>query len=347
MVSRTLLKAGTLLYYPGYRIHKSLYDLGILKRRRAPVKVLCVGNLTVGGSGKTPFTETLCRLLLDQNITPVVISRGYKRHTVTGKPVIVSDGVTLLVDTLLAGDEPTLLAYNLTGVPIIVDADRYRAACTAQMYFSPDVIVLDDGFQHWAIEKDINIVLWDATLSPERTTLLPHGRLREPLSALHRADAIVLTKTELAHNPVEIEKRIEKISGNTPIFMATTCIVSIESFDNSVQSSMSDLKDRVTFLVSGIASPTQLEHTVQENGGAIDGHMIFRDHHIFTESDLLTIRKNFSSSEADVLLTTQKDYIKLLPFYTKGERWYYLKIRTDFTEERDRERFVELLIKLL
>jgi tetraacyldisaccharide 4'-kinase len=170
-----------------------MYQKGIiLKTRRLPVPVISIGNLTLGGTGKTPMTQFVVRHLLAKGRRPLIISRGYGGRT-TGGPRVVSDGTSMLMSPAEAGDEPCLLAESLSGVPVVIGRKRYEAGLFALEKFSADVIVLDDAFQHLGVARDLDVVLFKSGAFLGNGRVFPGGPLREPLSALQRADVFVVT----------------------------------------------------------------------------------------------------------------------------------------------------------
>ncbi len=216
-----------------------LYDKGVFKARRLPCRVISIGNLTVGGTGKTPMTLYVAQLVKDLGCRPVVISRGYK-GLAEKKGGIVSDGETVFLDPDVAGDEPFMMARKLKGIPVIVGARRYQAGMRAVDKFSPDVIVLDDAFQHRQLCRDTDLVLIDDKSYLGNEHLLPRGALRESVAGLFRADAFVLTRS--GKNPTSTRKRIEIMVPGKPVFQSShrPYILGV------VKSGKIDLQDRFT-----------------------------------------------------------------------------------------------------
>jgi tetraacyldisaccharide 4'-kinase len=188
--------AASWAYGVGRSVHRAFYDRGLLRRQRLGRPVICVGNLTVGGTGKTPFLMMMAGQLQRRGLRPAVLSRGYGAEPPAKKPRIVSDGQRFRAEVARSGDEPALIARRCSGVPVIIGASRFEAGCLAAREFDPDLFLLDDGFQHEALARDADLVLWDARDRPAAQRLLPAGRLREPLTGLQRATALILTHAE-------------------------------------------------------------------------------------------------------------------------------------------------------
>jgi tetraacyldisaccharide 4'-kinase len=269
-----------LAYGAGVRARNALYQRGALRARTLGGPVVSVGNLSVGGSGKTPFVLLLGRLLRDRGVGFDVLSRGYGRQT---KGVAVVDPTGSPRDF---GDEPLLLARRLS-VPVIVGEDRFRAGELAETKFGPQLHLLDDGFQHRSLARDFDIVLLAAEDRHDR--LLPTGRLREPLSSLDRADAVVLTGEALPSSlPVagkllwRIQRKI--VAHDVPARPVGFC---------------------------GIARPGNFFRDLASAGIEAAAEAVFRDHHRYCQNDVSELRKLKEQSQADGFVTTEKDAINL------------------------------------
>ncbi len=268
-------------------------------RRRLPVPVISVGNLSVGGSGKTPAVASLARLLLASGERPAILSRGYaRRHPVDGV-LVVSDGRLVFEPVERSGDEPQLLARTLPGVPVLVCPDRYLAGMLAHRRFGATALLLDDGFQHLELERDIDLLL----VRPEdiRDELLPHGRLREPLSAAKAAHAIVVPGSFGEAAPVAA------MLGKGPVFtldqeFATPRLV--RPFGDPVSEGAFGTSRRLV-AVAGIARPERFFKTVETLGWEIAQPMVFRDHHWFTRKDVETVHDTVQMLGAGVVITTE------------------------------------------
>ena len=276
------------LYGAATALRNRLYDRGVLSSRRLERPLVSVGNLSVGGSGKTPFVITLGELLQARGIRFDVLSRGYRRKT-RGVLVVEKDG-----NAADFGDEPLLIARRL-GVPVIVGESRYAAGRLAEQKFQPQLHILDDGFQHRSLARDFDIVLMAERDFADR--LLPSGRLREPLSSLRRADAIVLPRDfSVKNSAIESFARQGK-----PIWRMTREIVTPTA-------------PVAPIVFCGIARPQQFFAQVRSAGITPAAEVAFRDHHAYDSCDierLLSMRHRLSSG---VFLTTEKDAINLCRF---------------------------------
>ena len=281
--------------------------------RRLPVPVVSVGNLVVGGSGKTPVTAHVARLLLDRGERPAILSRGYARREVQDGVVVVSDGTSVLERVERAGDEPFMLAQALPEVPVLVCDDRYLAGQLAWRKLGASVAVLDDGFQHLRLGRDVNLLL----VSPDdlRDAVLPAGRLREPLSAARAADAVLV--------PVPGAESDARPGGEAGQAMARTLAARLgvpHAF--SVRMTVGELRaagaetvppshdDRIV-AVCGIARPERFLATLEHQGWRVADSIVFKDHHWFSPADLRRIDEAVTAVHATAVLTTEKDAVRL------------------------------------
>lgn len=264
------------------RTRNKLYDRGVLKSQRLRGPVLSVGNVAVGGAGKTPFVIMLGRLLKERHICFDVLSRGYGRKS-RGVRIVDPDG-----SPEIYGDEPILIARKL-GVPVLVGEHRYDAGLYADQHFGPQLHVLDDGFQHRQLARDYDIVL--LTPSDATDSLLPRGRLREPLEAIHRADAVVLPagfpRDQL---PLEGKLLMEVKRGVAPANVSPKPLA-----------------------FCGIARPENFFAQLRDAGINVAAEMRFRDHHSYSKKDILTLIEMANAHRADGFVTTDKDSINLGP----------------------------------
>lgn len=311
------------IYAGGRRAHRGLYDLGLKRRSRLPKKVVCVGNLTVGGTGKTPFIIQLVNELVRSGRRPVILSRGYGAVPAAARPRVVSDGKALCCTATEAGDEPMLMALRCPGVPVVIGTSRYEAGMAAMDRFDPDLFVLDDGFQHEALAREIDLVLWDARDVPSRSRQLPAGRLRESLSALRRATALVITHAEYLP---ELERlaRLEQIRTELKVHAPQASILEAESNLDTyyplaevldaapLSCPISELAGRRALLVSAVARPDGFEALVRRAEIEIAGHVIGRDHAEYGPREIEDMRRQAEGAGADFILTTEKDAVKLV-----------------------------------
>src|SRR5204863_5051995 len=273
-------------------------------RRRALARpVVSVGNLRVGGSGKTPLVEHIARLLLAHGERPAILTRGYARRSPRDGVTIVSDGSRVLADLAVAGDEPLMLARALPGVAVLVGADRYLSGCLAERALGATVHLLDDGFQHVSLARDVDLLLAsedDLTDQP-----LPAGRLRERLTAAAAADALLVTAGYAA-----AAERVGRGLGLDTVFRVTRTIGPPRMVAVPRDSVVVPPASRV-FLVTGIARPDRFEADVAAAGWEIGGAMAFRDHHPFDARDLQKVTAAAKACFAWIILTTEKDAVRL------------------------------------
>ena len=263
-------------------------------RLRRPV--ISVGNLAVGGRGKTPLVECIARLLLEMGERPAILSRGYGRRVREPGVVVVRDPRGIRADLDRAGDEPLMLARRLDGVSILVSSNRYLAGRLAEHHLGATVHVLDDGFQHLQVDRDVDIVIVKGEdLDPDRPTL-PTGRLREPPDVVIAADAI-LAADDRVH-----------WSGEFPAVFRTRRHL------QPPRNEAGELLPRKAIAFAGIADPQAFFDDLRAAGWPVEATVAFRDHHRFSRQDVAGLMARARSSGAGALVTTEKDYVRLLPF---------------------------------
>lgn len=298
-----------LIYYCGYLLKKR-YDTK--RQRKLPNKVISIGNLTTGGTGKTPTTIAIAQEAKKRGYFPVILTRGY-RGTIK-VPVFVSKGEGPLISPEESGDEAFLMAKNLKGIPVIKAINRYEGGLLAiNNLNSPERIIflLDDGYQHLSLYRDIDILLIDGMNPFGNRRLLPIGRLREPLRALKRADLIVITRSS---NMLEsLVQEIRRYNDNAPIFLSDhrpSCFRDI----NGTVISLKDLSGKGVVAFCGIGNPYSFKRSIVDLGIKLRDFIIFRDHHRFNAQDIKRIERVAERSKADWIITTEKDIIKLRNF---------------------------------
>jgi tetraacyldisaccharide 4'-kinase len=323
----------SILYQLIQALRVRLYARGIFKSRGLPCKVISVGNITSGGTGKTPVVELLVRLLQSKGFKVAVLSRGYKRQS-RGKVLIVSDGDKILLEPWQAGDEPYLLARNLKNTPILVGKNRYRLGKYAREKFGIDIVILDDGFQHLALARDLNILLLDASHPFGNHRVLPRGLLREPISSLRRAHILLLSRVQKTPHP-EIYYHYRKLGLSIPIFQSRQRAQILINILTGESKGVAYLKDKKIMAFCGIANPDSFKELIQELGGNVVFLMTFKDHHRYKISQLKKIEESSKALSTDIVLTTEKDYVRLLPYQPFGFPWWYLTINMELIEEQE------------
>jgi len=294
------------------RVRALMYRKGLFLRRRLPCRVLSVGNLTAGGTGKTPMVVYLCRRLTAMGLRVAVLTRGYKGAR-EGETLVVSDGNGMVIDPCEYGDEPALLSYLLPDVPVVMGADRYNAGLLAIERFSPDAVVLDDGFQHMALERDLDILLADALHPFGNGSVIPAGYLREPSCAAARADIVVLTRSDrVSQAELDVSMdAVRKAAAGRPVITAVHAPATLRNVWGGGEANTEDLGGRSVFGFSGIADPASFALILKSLGAKIAGLRNFPDHHGYTSGDVVSLAAMASGAGAELLVTTEKDAVKL------------------------------------
>ncbi len=322
--AKTLLHVLSLPYRLIINLRNWLYDHKLFREVKLPCPVISVGNITVGGTGKTPCVIWLGRMLQQQGFKPAVLSRGYGSKN--SRPVtIVADGNNILTSSAIAGDEPYLIARSLPGIPVITGPKRIFTGKTAIDKFGANVLICDDAFQHRQIFRDINIVLLDSQAPLGNGHMLPRGSLREPLASLSRGNIFILTRTNEA---VKTDTFIAKFAedANIPVFGCSHRPVDVVKGDYSVQLPLAELKGKKVYAFAGIAKPDSFKKAINATGAQLVAFDIFPDHHRFSPKELKTVRHNFLKSNADFLVTTEKDGMRLQEFTEFLNDIYLLRI---------------------
>ena len=289
---------------------------GLLQAVSVSVPVVSVGNVTAGGTGKTPCIILLAGLLLKAGKRPAILSRGY-RSGLEKEGGMVSDGKDIQVSQQMAGDEPYMMALKLPGVPIFVGKDRVASAKKAIAH-GADILLLDDGFQYWKLKREKDIILIDCTNPFGYGHALPRGLLREPLSALARASLLILTKSEQVHHTdkAEIKERLEQLAPGIPILESShspSLVVPYGKWKKSIhEGPLDDVKMKKAFLLSGIGNPAAFQETAREAGLRPAGEMAFPDHHSYTEEDVRNAISEAKAKGAELIVMTEKDAVKMM-----------------------------------
>ena len=321
-MSRALAAAPAACYHAVQKIRAEAYRWRILRSRKAAIPVLSVGNLLMGGSGKTPFTIYLAGLLLKMGFRPAIVSRGY-RGSNRERFLVVSDGRSgePLVGPSVSGDEPFLMAKRLPKIPVLVGRKRIHAVEAAAKLFGCNVVVLDDGLQHLQLERDLDIALLDGT----EDHMFPMGRLREPMSALARADIVVLVGS------ASMPGSAARYAHDVPVFRCRPVPTDLRKDLGSGDSlEVSELAGQEVVLVSGIANPERFTRTAEGLRWLAQDHLVYPDHHVFSDAELTRI---LSRRPGAVIVTTEKDWVKLPEWCTKTEKVLALRIDIRMEDE--------------
>jgi len=301
------------------KLRENLYKKGFLQSKRLPCTVISIGNITVGGSGKTPMTIYMAELIKHLGYGVAIISRGYKGQAekIGG---VVCDGRMICMGPDEAGDEPFMISERLKTVPVIVGQNRFKAGILAIKEFKPDVLLLDDAFQHLKLNRDIDLVLLDSKKPFGNTYLFPRGTLRETASALLRGDAVIFTRSGVGK--LAALDQIKRIVPKKPIFHSfhTPYIAkiikgnSLQSPDKLNISSMYDFdifKKKRVFAFSGIASNDDFRRTIESFRCELENFLGFPDHHPYSNRELDEIVKSAMDLSAEFIFTTEKDYVRI------------------------------------
>lgn len=304
-----VLGVATAGYRVGVEIRGWAFASGRRRIRRLACPVVSVGNLTVGGTGKTPCTIALAQRLRAWGHAPGILLRGYGRN-VSGVTVAADEGEGRSRWEAV-GDEGMLLARRLPGVPVVVGANRFQAGQEALRRFRLDVLLLDDGFQHRQLHRDLDLVLVDATDPFGGGRLLPRGRLREPLSGLGRGHAIILSRSDQAPDLPGLRRCLEQIVPGVPQILARHRPGRLMCVSEGEEYPLASLTGRRVLAVSGIANPAGFHRTLADLGAAVVGRLTFPDHHPYEPGDLVRMSQAADESEAEWIVITEKDHVRM------------------------------------
>jgi tetraacyldisaccharide 4'-kinase len=323
-VARAVLYGFSQLFQVAIKTRRFLYNVRILRDSTLGVQVIAIGNLTVGGTGKTPVVEKFARELRDQGRNVAILSRGYRSKArpfhvwLTNKllfrddttpPRVVSDGKSLLLDSEMAGDEPYMLASNLKDVVVLVDKDRVKSGRYAIEKFGCDTLLLDDGFQYWRLRgRRQDVVLIDGQQPFGNDRLLPRGTLREPPSHLARASVIFITKSD--GKTAELRQRISALNSTAGIIECIHHPLYLEDVFTGQRVQLDFLSGRKVASLSGIAQPQSFEQSLVKLGSELVYSKRFADHHRFTQQEVINAINRGKKRQAQAIITTQKDAVR-------------------------------------
>lgn len=317
---RILLMPLCWLYRAVIWIRNYCWTVGIFKQKRLPCTVISVGNIVVGGTGKTPAVTAIAKLLENKGFQVAVLLRGYKRRS-NEEITVVSNGENRLCTREESGDEADMLTRQLTNTPIVVGKQRYLTGKAALDRFKSDIVILDDGFQHRQLARDVDILTIDATQPYGTGALLPIGTLREPISDLKRSDIILLTHTDaVGKNIADLKAELNRLAPNTPILESKhqpTSLYWLNQADKRTKMPIENLTGKRLLAVCGIGNPNTFVATLGKYHPEAVELFAFPDHHVYTESDLQKIQYQIQQCEAEWIVTTQKDEQKLASLSTE------------------------------
>jgi len=341
---RAFLFSLSRLYRGVVQLRLTLYSERMLRQRMLGCLVVSVGNLTVGGTGKTPVVEVFAKTLAANGRTVAILSRGYRskkrplleriknfflKKTDDIPPRLVSDGENLLLDSELAGDEPYMLASNLPGVMVVVDKDRVKAGKYAIRELGADTLILDDGFQYLRFKPRINICLIDSTNPFHNHHVLPRGLLREPIKNLRRADYIFLTKSNGSPKLRHLKQFIRRHNASAEIIECTHRPKYLLNIENREREDIGLLNGKKVAAISGIARPESFEEFLLELGSELVHTEQFIDHHRYSKKELEKFIKKSITKGADMIVTTEKDAVRFPELINVGIPIYYLRVEID------------------
>ncbi len=323
-ITRGLLFGASKVFAVLVKLRRFLYNVRIFRDATLGVQVIAVGNLTVGGTGKTPVVEKFARELRDAGRNVAILSRGYRSKPQpfhiylknkllfredTTPPRIVSDGKSLLLDSEMAGDEPHMLASNLKDVVVLVDKDRVKSGRYAIEKFGCDTLLLDDGYQYWDLRgRRHDVVLIDRQQPFGNEHLLPRGTLREPPSHLARANTIFITKSD--GKTEELRRRITSLNPTATLIECVHSPMYLEDVFTGERQTLDFIKSRKVGSLSGIAQPESFEHSLVTLGAELVYSKRFADHHRFSQQEILNAINRGKKRQAELIVTTQKDAVR-------------------------------------
>ncbi len=344
-ILKILLFPFVLLYTVSVRVRNYLFDKGIYKTKKVGAKVISIGNLTVGGSGKTPMVIYVTNLLKEKGVKVGILSRGYRRKSKGYQ--LVNNGEKFLKDVEEAGDEIYLEALECH-VPAAVAERRAEGAERFLNDVELDAIVLDDAYQHRWIHRDLNILLFDQRfllkLNKLEQNLLPSGEMREPFKEIKRADIVVINRKFA--DKQEIPEKLKKYFEGIPVYHCKYVAKSIHDVKDDKDYPVKEFEGQKSLVICGIARPYSFLHILENNNIDITNKILFPDHKYYSLNEVQKIRKEFYDTNSHSVLTTQKDAVKLTKYAKELDDIdiYYLKIAVEFDQK---EKFEEEVTKII
>jgi tetraacyldisaccharide 4'-kinase len=352
LYSRAFLFILSRVYRRAAQFRHWVYDKRIFRNRALGCLVVSIGNLTCGGTGKTPVVEVFARTLSQKGRRVAVLSRGYrskdrtalekiralfhsKRHEIP--PRVVSDGKNLLLNSTMAGDEPYMLAANLKDVIVLVDKDRVKAGLYAISEFEADTLILDDGFQYLDLKPRLNIVLVDATRPFHNHHVLPRGLLREPIKNIRRADYIFLTKSNGGRHLRHLKAFIRRHNRRAEIIECCHKPLYLEDvYTKDERLPLEHLRGRRIAALSGIACPESFETFLADLGAEVVYHERFADHHRYRQQEIIDFINTAKEIGADLAVTTEKDAVRMPRLDRRDIPLHFLRVEIDILSGQER-----------
>lgn len=347
-----ILSAFSMLFTAVVAVRYFLYKTGILKRFPLGIQIISIGNVTAGGTGKTPVTEIFARTLAKEGRKVAILSRGYRRKEapllqrmftqVIEPPLVVSDGKHILLDAATGGDEPYMLASNLPGVAVVVDRNRVKAGRYAIKRLGCDTLILDDGFQYQRLKHSVEVVLVDSTNPFGNGNMLPRGILREPARHLKRANIIFLTKCRGDVSAVRDE--IRKYNKTAEIVECNHTPRLLRDVWSREEFPLDWLHGKTLCTLSGIASPKGFENSLRHLGAKVVWCERYADHHRYEPGEILYALNRSADMGADALVTTEKDAVRFPRFETSPVKCLYLRISIEIL--KGGENFTDIINRI-
>ncbi len=321
-------------------VRNKLFDWGFFHSCQISTPVISIGNIQLGGTGKTPFTEYVVQKLLQFNLKPVILTRGYRRKD--RNPVLIDPKISKGFYSDQIGDEPYLLSRNLPGVTIGIDADRCRMAKKIYSEKPESVFVLDDGFQHRKLTRDVDIVLLDPTRWSKLPFLFPLTYFRDLKSSLTRAHIFIITRWKSDPEKSWQLKRKLISRYQKPVFLSNLKPIGLQNLNKDEKISLEEISQKKVIAFCGLASPHQFFKMLEENNARIVGKRVFKDHHYYNEREINSLIDMARKFDAEYIITTQKDAVKIRQQWLSGNQdFYYVRIIIQLDDE---EKFINILM---
>ena len=332
------------------QLRLDLYRERILRQHNLGCLVVSIGNLTCGGTGKTPVVEVFAETLAKEGRQVAILSRGYRSkskplrqqlHDLIAPPGraipprVVSDGQRLLMDSSMAGDEPYMLANNLPSVAVVVDKNRVKAGRHAIRRLGCDTLILDDGFQYLKLQPRLNILLIDATSPFHNHHLLPRGLLREPIKNIRRADYVFLTKSNGSPTIRHLKGFVKKHNSRAEIIECTHQPQYLEDIYTGQREELTKLSGRRVAAISGIARPEGFEEVLGKLGGDLVYNERFIDHHRYRQQEVIDFINRSLARQADLIVTTEKDSVRFPKLDRRDIPIYFLRVKIDILSGKE------------
>ena len=325
------------------RLRYVFYDIGVLRRFPLGCQVISIGNVTAGGTGKTPVTEIFARELTKAGRKVAILSRGYRRKeapwwqrmfkNVIEKPVVVSNGRQILVDATTGGDEPYMLASNLPGVCVLVDRNRVKSGRYAISHYGCDTLILDDGFQYQKLRHSLEVVLVDKTNPVGNGHMLPRGVLREPAKHLARADFVFITKSD--GDSDDVRKLVRSYNDTAEIIECRHAPRMLRDVYTREEIPLDWIKGKTLATLSGIAVPQGFEDSLRKLGAKVIWCERYADHHRYDSSEIIYALNRTADLKCDALITTEKDAVRFPRLETTPVPCYYLRVDIEILKGAD------------